>query len=105
MPQCAALTRRLRPHSRLWLLPALAAAPVAAFFRDPVRDVPSDRRRSWPRATARSSRSSTPATTGSVAEFLRIAVFLSVLDVHVNRAPVAGRVVDHSSSTVVSRPR
>ena len=44
-----ALRRRSRPRSRLWLLPALAAAPVAAFFRDPERDVPddppSDRRR------------------------------------------------------------
>ena len=27
-----------------WLLPALAAAPVAAFFRDPERDVPDDPR-------------------------------------------------------------
>ena len=31
----AALARAARPKSKLWLLPALAAAPVAAFFRDP----------------------------------------------------------------------
>ena len=87
---------RGRTTSRLWLLPALAAAPVAAFFRDPERDVPAD-----PDAVV-------AASDGKVLsverirderlgddEFLRIAVFLSVLDVHVNRAPVAGRVVDH----------
>jgi phosphatidylserine decarboxylase len=88
--------RRMRPGGKLWLLPALAAAPVAAFFRDPHREVPAD-----PDAIV-------AASDGKVLsvetvrddrlgpdEFLRIAVFLSVLDVHVNRSPVAGRVVDH----------
>ena len=36
-PACVPLTK-----SKLWLVPALAAAPVAAFFRDPQRDVPED---------------------------------------------------------------
>jgi phosphatidylserine decarboxylase len=92
----AAVARRLTRRPSLWLLPALAAAPVAAFFRDPERIVPDD-----PRAVV-------AASDGKVLgvervrderlgpdEFLRIAVFLSVLDVHINRSPVAGRVVDH----------
>jgi phosphatidylserine decarboxylase len=92
----AALTRKARPRSKAWLIPALAAGPVAAFFRDPERSVPED-----PQAVV-------AASDGKVlgvervhddrlgeGEFLRIAVFLSVLDVHVNRSPVAGRVVDH----------
>ncbi|MFU8871858.1 phosphatidylserine decarboxylase [Micromonospora sp. SL4-19] len=92
----AALARVTRPKSKLWLLPALAAAPVAAFFRDPERDVPED-----PAAVV-------AAADGQVlsvqrlhderfgeGEWLRIAVFLSVLDVHVNRAPVPGKVVDY----------
>jgi phosphatidylserine decarboxylase len=92
----AALAKATRPKSRLWLVPALAAAPVAAFFRDPNRDVPDD------------PHSVVAASDGKVLsvervsdkrlgddEFLRIAVFLSVLDVHVNRAPVAGKVVDY----------
>ncbi|KXK63236.1 phosphatidylserine decarboxylase [Micromonospora rosaria] len=92
----AGLARVVRPKSRLWLLPALAAAPVAAFFRDPERDVPED-----PSAVV-------AAADGEVlsvqrlhderfgdGEWLRVAVFLSVLDVHVNRAPVAGKVVDY----------
>jgi phosphatidylserine decarboxylase len=92
----AALTKATRPRSRMWLVPALAAVPVAAFFRDPQRDVPSD------------DGSVVAASDGKVLsvervhdarfgpdELLRIAVFLSVLDVHVNRAPVAGKVVDY----------
>jgi phosphatidylserine decarboxylase len=92
----AALARTLRPKSKLWLLPALAAAPVAAFFRDPEREVTDD-----PAAVV-------AAADGRVlsiermhderfgpGEFLRIAVFLSVLDVHVNRVSVAGRVADY----------
>jgi len=92
----AALTRRARRGSRLWLLPALAAAPVAAFFRDPERDTPAD-----PSAIVAASDGRVLAVERvrddrlGGEEFLRIAVFLSVLDVHVNRSPVAGRVIDH----------
>jgi phosphatidylserine decarboxylase len=92
----AALTKAARPKSKLWLVPALAAGPVTAFFRDPQRDTPED-----PKAAV-------AASDGKVLgverlhddrfgpdEYLRISVFLSVLDVHVNRSPVAGRVVEH----------
>src|SRR5690348_15350398 len=92
----AALVKAARPQSKLWLVPALAAGPVAAFFRDPQRDTPED-----PKAVV-------AASDGKVLgverlrddrfgpdEFLRVSVFLSVLDVHVNRSPVAGRVVEH----------
>ncbi len=92
----AALARAARPKSKLWLVPALAAAPVAAFFRDPERDVPEDptRRRRGQRRPVLSVERLHDERFGD-GEFLRIAVFLSVLDVHVNRAPVAGRVVDY----------
>jgi phosphatidylserine decarboxylase len=93
----AALTKAARPTSKLWWVPALAAGPVAAFFRDPQRDTPDD-----PTAVV-------AASDGRVLgverlrderfgpdEFLRVSVFLSVLDVHVNRSPVAGRVVEYT---------
>jgi phosphatidylserine decarboxylase len=90
------LSRRIFPNSRAWLLPALATLPVAAFFRDPERSVPTD-----PHAVVAASdgRVLSVETVRDErlggADMLRIAVFLSVLDVHVNRSPVAGRVVDH----------
>lgn len=92
----AALTRTVS-SSKLWLVPALAAAPVAAFFRDPQRLVPTD-----PDVVVAASDGKVLAVERLVDDrlsepdtrWLRISVFLSVLDVHVNRAPVAGRVVD-----------
>ncbi|MEH0937468.1 phosphatidylserine decarboxylase [Micromonospora psammae] len=92
----AAVARVVRPKSKLWLLPALAAGPVAAFFRDPERDVPED-----PSAVVAAADGRVLSVQRlhderfGAGEWLRIAVFLSVLDVHVNRAPVAGKVVDY----------
>ncbi|GAB2599531.1 hypothetical protein Aab01nite_75950 [Paractinoplanes abujensis] len=92
----AAVARVARPKSKLWLLPALAAAPVAAFFRDPERELPDD-----PSAVVAASDGRVLSVERMAderigpGEFLRIAVFLSVLDVHVNRVPVAGRVTDY----------
>ncbi|MGW3887064.1 phosphatidylserine decarboxylase [Micromonospora chokoriensis] len=92
----AALARVARPSSKLWLLPALAAGPVAAFFRDPERDVPED-----PSAVVASADGKVLSVQRlhderfGDGEWLRVAVFLSVLDVHVNRSPVAGKVVDY----------
>jgi len=92
----AALLRMARPSSKLWLVPAVAALPVAAFFCDPERALPTE------------ESAVVAASDGKVlsverlrderfgdGEFLRVAVFLSVLDVHVNRSPVAGKVVDY----------
>ena len=92
-----ALTAKVsRPQSKAWMVPALLAAPVAAFFRDPDREPPADEH-----AVVAASDGKVLSVERFVdtrlgdEEFLRIAVFLSVLDVHVNRAPVAGRVADY----------
>lgn len=92
----AAVARVARPSSKLWLLPALAAAPVAAFFRDPEREVPADPSAVVASADGRvlSVQRLSDERFGD-GEWLRIAVFLSVLDIHINRSPVAGKVVDH----------
>jgi len=85
-----------------WWSTWLALAPLALllftlnFFRDPERSVPDD-----PAAIVAASDGKVLAVERvqedrlGDEEFLRIAVFLSVLDVHVNRAPVAGTVVDY----------
>jgi phosphatidylserine decarboxylase len=92
----AAALRSRRPGSRWWLVPALAAPAVAAFFRDPERVVPDDESAVVAASDGRvlSVERLRDERFGD-GEFLRIAVFLSVLDVHVNRAPLAGRVADY----------
>lgn len=77
--------------SLLWLI---LIGYTFAFFRDPKRKVPAD-----PRAVV-------AAADGVVAEIAqkeeneivhgrmqRVAIFLSVFDVHVNRAPIDGRII------------
>lgn len=80
----------------LWAIPAALAAGSSLFFRDPDRTVPED-----PRSVVAASDGKVLAVeemasdeTMGVGPWLRISVFLSLFDVHINRAPVAGRVDD-----------
>jgi len=98
--------KKIRPSSKAWVLPALAAVPVAAFFRDPQREADLRGEDDEPEAVLAASDGRVmavetvvderfgAATGAAGSEWLRIAVFLSVTDVHINRAPVAGEVVD-----------
>lgn len=73
---------------------------VAAFFRDPVRTTPVDPALIVAPAdglVTMITRSASPPELsgegGLSGEFTRISIFMSVFDVHINRAPIAGRVV------------
>ena len=78
-----------------WVAAALALALglfSAFFFRNPAREIPGDERSVVAPADGRVIDSGEIETEmGSKA--LRIGIFLSIFDVHVNRAPVAGRVL------------
>jgi phosphatidylserine decarboxylase len=83
----------------LWLLTqsfALAALPVLLavfflwFFRDPERQVPTGPGEIVSPADGVVTASEWIETSGGTR--LRLSIFLNVFDVHVNRAPVAGRV-------------
>jgi phosphatidylserine decarboxylase len=86
-----------RAPTRRWaLVPALAGVALGAFFRDPDRAVPAD-----PAAVVAASDGRVLAVEereerrfdAGCTRWLRIAVFLALTDVHVNRSPVAGQVV------------
>ncbi|HEU5126560.1 MAG TPA: phosphatidylserine decarboxylase [Glycomyces sp.] len=98
--------KRLRPSSKAWAVPAAAALPVAAFFRDPQREADLRGEDDEPEAVLAASDGRIMgvetvvderfgAATGTAgADWLRISTHLSALDVHINRAPAAGEVVD-----------
>ena len=84
------------PFSLLAYLALLLAVYIAYFFRDPRRVTPLREGLVISPADGRVSsieRMMPPAELGLGSdERLRISIFLSVFDVHINRAPVAGRI-------------
>lgn len=85
----------LWPQARWWAqaVTAVVFLMVAAFFRDPQRAVVDE----WPVLLAPADGRVTDVVEVDEEEFigaraLRIGIFLSVFDVHINRAPCAGRV-------------
>jgi phosphatidylserine decarboxylase len=81
-----------------WLLAGLTIW-VAAFFRDPIRTTPTDPNLIVAPAdglVTMVKRVTAPielaGETGLTGEFIRVSIFMSVFDVHINRSPVAGTV-------------
>src|SRR5215467_14462455 len=64
----------------------LLAAFVAFFFRNPRREIPSDERLIVSPADGK------VVKIERVGNVTRLSIFLSILDVHVNRSPMAGRI-------------
>ena len=83
-------------YLKLWaLLPAVLALALLAFYRDPPRRVP--RRENVLVAPADGRITEITRDYNAADErgpLLRVVVFLSVLDAHINRSPCAGRVTD-----------
>lgn len=76
------------------LAPATIAGTVLSFYRDPPRRVPDDPQAILSAADGKVvsiTRESDPANGEAI---LRIMAFLSVLNVHINRSPCAGRVTE-----------
>jgi phosphatidylserine decarboxylase len=74
------------------LLFFLVALFMAFFFRDPNRVPPNDPDVVVSPADGRVTRIESPATEGSAPTL--ISIFLSPFDVHINRSPIRGKIVD-----------
>jgi len=96
----ATLLYKAAPKRRAWWAPAILLPLLAAFFRDPQRPQPVDQRIAYA-ASDGVVLAVEELTDNRFGEepWLRVAVFLSLLDVHVNYAPVAGRVTDIVASS------
>jgi phosphatidylserine decarboxylase len=81
----------------LTILCAIIAGFMAYFFRDPKRVPPSDPNLVVAPADGRVTRVA-PTTFIDNAPATLVSIFLSPLDVHINRSPIAGRVLDISYS-------
>jgi phosphatidylserine decarboxylase len=80
-------------QGRLWALPFLIlAAFFVFFFRDPERVVPSDPNLVVSPADARIMIVGDPGPGAPPGQWQRISMFLSPMDVHVNRMPADGKV-------------
>lgn len=87
---------------RLWALPfAVLAGFFVFFFRDPDRQVPTDANLVVSPADGRVMIVGSPGPGAPPGQWQQISIFLSPMDVHVNRAPVDGRVtrVEHHAGT------
>jgi phosphatidylserine decarboxylase len=93
IPGAIALGLALLGRRRLALPFAAAAAASAGFFRDPERVIPAVVNGVLAPADGRVM-SVEDAVDPFVGPSVRVAIFLSPLDVHVNRAPIAGVVTE-----------
>ena len=93
IPGAIALGLALVGRRRLALPFAAAAVASAGFFRDPDRAIPAVLNGVLAPADGRVM-SVEDALDPFVGPSVRVAIFLSPLDVHVNRAPIAGVVAD-----------
>lgn len=92
-PALAALGLALAGRRRLALPFAAAAAASLGFFRDPERTPPAAANVVLAPADGRVT-AVDEAVDSFVGAAVRVSIFLSPLDVHVNRAPIAGLVTD-----------
>lgn len=85
---------------KVWPLPLLLAAGIAWFLRDPTRQVVPDPQAIYAASDGRVLAVEEVQDPGlGSASWLRIVVFLSLANVHINRAPIAGKVVQMFQQT------